>query len=124
MNYCSVCEAVLPAGAKFCGECGRVVQGRSCSACGARSDGEKFCTECGTPVAVVGSRQASPRSGEPVAERRVTSVLFGDLVGFTPLSEGKDPEEVRELLSAYFAQCRVIVGRYGGDGGVGGARRP
>ena len=49
-----------------------------------------------------------------MAERRVTSVLFGDLVGFTPLSESKDAEEVRELLSAYFAQCRVIVGRYGG----------
>jgi class 3 adenylate cyclase/tetratricopeptide (TPR) repeat protein len=49
-----------------------------------------------------------------VAERRVTSVLFGDLVGFTPLSETKDPEEIRELLSAYFAQCRVIVSRYGG----------
>jgi class 3 adenylate cyclase len=49
-----------------------------------------------------------------VAERRVTSVLFGDLVGFTPLSESKDSEEVRELLSAYFVQCRVIVGRYGG----------
>ncbi len=44
----------------------------------------------------------------------MTSVLFGDLVGFTPLSESKDSEEVRELLSAYFAQCRVIVGRYGG----------
>src|SRR6185436_8736356 len=55
-----------------------------------------------------------PLPGEPVAERRVTSVLFGDLVGFTPLSESKDSEEVRELLSAYFVQCRVIVGRYGG----------
>ena len=41
-------------------------------------------------------------------------MLFGDLVGFTPLSESKDAEEVRELLSAYFAQCRVIVRRYGG----------
>ena len=49
-----------------------------------------------------------------MAERRVTSVLFGDLVGFTPLSESKDAEEVRELLSAYFAQCRVIISRYGG----------
>jgi class 3 adenylate cyclase len=50
----------------------------------------------------------------PLAERRVTSVLFGDLVGFTPLSESKDSEEVRELLSTYFAQCRVVIGRYGG----------
>ena len=52
--------------------------------------------------------------GRPVAERRVTSVLFGDLVGFTPLSESRDPEEVRELLSAYFDKCRTVIGRYGG----------
>ena len=49
-----------------------------------------------------------------VAERKVTSVLFGDLVGFTTLSETRDKEDVRELLSAYFAQCRQIVARYGG----------
>ena len=41
-------------------------------------------------------------------------MLFGDLVGFTPLSESRDAEEVRELLSTYFAQCRVVIGRYGG----------
>ena len=72
--------------------------------------------ECGNPLdpADPRRRSAASESGEPVAERRVTSVLFGDLVGFTPLSESKDAEEVRELLSAYFAQCRVIVGRYGG----------
>lgn len=49
-----------------------------------------------------------------MAERRVTSVLFGDLVGFTPLSESRDAEEVRELLSAYFNDCRTVVSRYGG----------
>ena len=35
-------------------------------------------------------------------------------MGFTTLSESRDAEDVRELLSEYFAQCRVIVGRYGG----------
>jgi class 3 adenylate cyclase/tetratricopeptide (TPR) repeat protein len=50
----------------------------------------------------------------PVAERRVCSVLFCDLVGFTPLSEVRDPEEVRELLSGYFEVARTVVGRYGG----------
>lgn len=49
-----------------------------------------------------------------VAERRITSVLFGDLVGFTPLSEHRDPEETRELLSRYFAECRTVMSRYGG----------
>ena len=42
------------------------------------------------------------------------SVLFCDLVGFTPLSESRDPELVRELLSGYFAVARTVVGRYGG----------
>jgi class 3 adenylate cyclase/tetratricopeptide (TPR) repeat protein len=49
-----------------------------------------------------------------VAERRVCSVLFCDLVGFTPLSESRDPEAVRELLSQYFAASRTIIERYGG----------
>ncbi len=42
------------------------------------------------------------------------SVLFCDVVGFTPLSESRDPESVRELLSAYFERARTVVGRYGG----------
>jgi class 3 adenylate cyclase/tetratricopeptide (TPR) repeat protein len=49
-----------------------------------------------------------------VAERRVCSVLFCDVVGFTPLSESRDPESVRELLSRYFERARTVVGRYGG----------
>jgi len=44
----------------------------------------------------------------------VCSVLFCDLVGFTPLSEARDPEAVRELLSRYFEVARTVVGRYGG----------
>jgi tetratricopeptide (TPR) repeat protein len=53
-------------------------------------------------------------AGEPVAERRVCSVLFCDVVGFTPLSESRDPEAVRELLTRYFAVARTVIGRYGG----------
>ena len=44
----------------------------------------------------------------------MTSVLFGDLVGFTTLSEHRDQEETRELLTTYFDECRRIIGRYGG----------
>jgi class 3 adenylate cyclase/tetratricopeptide (TPR) repeat protein len=51
---------------------------------------------------------------EPVAERRVCSVLFCDVVGFTPMSEARDPEAVRELLSRYFETARTVIGRYGG----------
>jgi class 3 adenylate cyclase/predicted ATPase len=49
-----------------------------------------------------------------VAERRVCSVLFCDVVGFTPLSEARDPEAVRELLSGYFSVARTVISRYGG----------
>jgi class 3 adenylate cyclase/predicted ATPase len=63
-----------------------------------------------TAVASPGAAAA----GVPVAERRVCSVLFCDVVGFTPLSESRDPEAVRELLSEYFAVARTVIGRYGG----------
>jgi class 3 adenylate cyclase/tetratricopeptide (TPR) repeat protein len=49
-----------------------------------------------------------------VSERRLVSVLFADLVGFTPLSEHRDPEEVRELLAQYFDRCSALIERYGG----------
>jgi len=57
---------------------------------------------------------AAEPTREAVAERRVCSVLFCDVVGFTPLSESRDPEAVRELLTRYFAVARTVIGRYGG----------
>ena len=42
------------------------------------------------------------------------SVLFADLVGFTALSDDRDPEAVREFLDGYFALARERIGRYGG----------
>jgi class 3 adenylate cyclase len=47
-------------------------------------------------------------------ERRIVTVLFADLVGFTPLSESLDPEDVRTIQQAYFAGVRETVGRHGG----------
>ena len=44
----------------------------------------------------------------------MVSVLFVDLVAFTTLSETRDAEDMRELLSRYFDTARTIVGRYGG----------
>ena len=50
----------------------------------------------------------------PLAERRLVSVLFADLVGFTTLSEHRDPEETRDLLSHYFDGAREVIDRYSG----------
>ncbi|MBV9487574.1 MAG: AAA family ATPase, partial [Frankiaceae bacterium] len=114
---CTSCQTVSPDGAKFCLECGTPFA-RCCPQCGTAGAG-KFCGECGTPLAGGAAatgipRQSTPSSREPVSERRTTTVLFGDLVSFTTLSEARDPEEVRELLSAYFAVARKVVERYGG----------
>ncbi|HTL23731.1 MAG TPA: adenylate/guanylate cyclase domain-containing protein [Mycobacteriales bacterium] len=108
---CPHCAAEVQDGTRFCRHCGTAVPVAACPSCGAADEGGAFCGQCGAALSAQGTH-ASPVA--PVAERRVTSVLFGDLVGFTPLSESRDAEEVRELLSAYFAQCRVVIGRYGG----------
>ena len=50
----------------------------------------------------------------PSRRAPLCSVLFCDLVGFTALSETRDPEEVRELLSRYFDTARTVIDRYGG----------
>ena len=57
---------------------------------------------------------AQPQTPDAVAERRLVTVLFADLVGFTAFSEGRDAEEVRELQDRYFETVREIIGRYGG----------
>jgi len=63
---------------------------------------------------MAGVAPAAPVHEAPAAERRLVSVLFADLVGFTTLSESRDSEEVRELLSRYFDTCSRLIGLYGG----------
>ena len=112
MAICAACGAGNGEGVKFCGECGASLAPR-CSACGTANDaGRKFCGECGAALGAAPPPVAA--SAPPLAERRLVSVLFADLVGFTPLSESRDPEEVRELLSRYFDSCRRLVELYGG----------
>jgi class 3 adenylate cyclase len=112
---CPSCGAENQDGKKFCTECGTPLA-RACSACGAAVEGsEKFCGECGTALqAAPAAAQAQVEAPAPAAERRLVSVLFADLVGFTPLSESRDAEEVRELLSRYFESCRRLIALYGG----------
>src|SRR5207247_6220013 len=73
-----------------------------------------FCGECGGALGEAPAAAPVRTSPPPSAERRLVSVLFADLVGFTSLSEHRDAEEVRELLSQYFDTCRRLISRYGG----------
>lgn len=117
VQRCSTCRHENPDAAKYCLECGAGLS-RACPSCGRPLvPGAKFCMECGTSI---GDPTTAPAptggttGGRLVSERRTTTVLFGDLVSFTTLSESRDPEEVRELLSEYFTVARTVVGRYGG----------
>jgi class 3 adenylate cyclase/tetratricopeptide (TPR) repeat protein len=86
-----------------------------CRACGsANAPASRFCGECGASIDEPGGPAAMPAPEPPASERRLVSVLFADLVGFTTLSESRDSEEVRELLTRYFETSRRIVDRYGG----------
>ncbi len=117
MATCSSCGAENPSEQKFCGECGNPLTA-VCPSCGTQNPPrQKFCGECGTPLAAeppTTATAAAPPPESTAAERRLVSVLFADLVGFTTLSESRDSEETRELLSRYFDTCRRLISLYGG----------
>jgi len=111
---CPNCATANEPGRKFCKECGTSLAG-GCPNCGANnSQDSKFCGNCGFALAGGEPRDGDSALHTPTAERRLVSVLFADLVGFTTLSEDRDPEETRELLTRYFAVAREVITRHGG----------
>ncbi|HEY2940059.1 MAG TPA: adenylate/guanylate cyclase domain-containing protein [Gaiellaceae bacterium] len=79
-----------------------------CSSCGKENpEGAKFCNECAAPLA-----ELAPRA--TLEERKIVSVLFCDLVGFTADSEQQDPEDVRARIRPYHARLRQEIERYDG----------
>ena len=78
-----------------------------CSHCGRENeDDARFCSSCGSALA---HTAAAARE-----ERKVVSILFADLVGFTSQAEQLDPEDVRATLSPYYARLRAELERHGG----------
>src|SRR5665213_1125821 len=75
----------------------------TCSSCGSEvPDEARFCPSCGHPVSLRGD------------ERRIVTVLFADLAGFTGLSEAMDPESVKNLVDRCFAALAGDVTSHGG----------
>ena len=79
------------------------VTGVTCGSCGAQAaEGAAFCATCGQPLV---------RRGD---ERRVVTVLFADLVGFTTMSETTDPEAVKNLVDRCFHRLAADIADFGG----------
>jgi class 3 adenylate cyclase/tetratricopeptide (TPR) repeat protein len=77
-----------------------------CPACGEENpERARFCLACGQPLAVAASA---------AEERKVVSVLFVDLVGFTDRSDRADPEDVRATLRPYHERVKADIERFGG----------
>jgi class 3 adenylate cyclase/tetratricopeptide (TPR) repeat protein len=77
----------------------------ACSQCGAENvSGARFCSSCGARIA----------AAQAAEERKLVSVLFVDLVGFTTRSDGADPEDVRDLLRLYHGEVKERIEEYGG----------
>src|ERR1700722_18141225 len=120
---CWSCHGETPDDKPFCANCGAAIV-RDCATCGAQLiAGKPFCASCGSPASSVPMSVGAPSPSVPrpvddslatIAERRLCSVLFVDLVGFTPFAEQRDPESVRELLSQYFERAQRIIESYGG----------
>jgi len=135
ITTCAAYGAENPVGKRFCGDCGAALP-VACPHCGAENPtGKRFCGECGSPLleasstSVPRTQPSIPVATAPIVdtitsapnervgvqeERRLVTALFCDLVGFTPLSEQLDPEEVRDIQTKYFSAMSEQIERYGG----------
>ena len=78
----------------------------TCSSCGQENpDVARFCLACGAPISA---------AAEPRKERRIVSVIFVDLVGFTGTAEKLDPEDVQAVLEPYRDAVRAEIQSFGG----------
>jgi predicted ATPase/class 3 adenylate cyclase len=105
---CPQCGRAIADHDRFCGGCGASLAD-ACRGCGQPlAAGVAFCTSCGAP------RTEATQAGVATEDRRRVSVLFIDLVGFTPYAERADPEVVRRLQHSFYAIARRVVAQHGG----------
>jgi predicted ATPase/class 3 adenylate cyclase len=76
-----------------------------CQNCGFNNPkGMKFCGNCGKPLI----------EQEKKGERKIISILYVDIAGFTMISETMDPEKVQEMLNTIFENISYSITKFGG----------
>ncbi len=129
---CPSCQHENREGANFCDECGGKLE-VVCPQCSRVNRPEaKFCDGCGhdlrkpkeaTPIDYQQPRSYTPKflvdkiltSRSAIeGERKLVTVLFADVAGFTPMSEKLDPEDVHEIMDGCFRILMDEIHRYEG----------
>jgi class 3 adenylate cyclase/tetratricopeptide (TPR) repeat protein len=106
---CGSCGASIEPGQRFCPSCGTPVAAPACTNCGGElAPGARFCASCGAAVGEL------PPTAAPDRERKVATLLFADLVGYTSLNEGHDPEIIEAVVGRAFDRLSAEVARYEG----------
>jgi len=117
---CPNCQFENPDSMKFCGECGCEIKS-VCLRCNSTNPPNfKFCGECGhqlkdkevaPPVDFSRPQSYTPKHladkilttrSAVEGERKLVTVLFADVAGFTQLSEKLDPEQIHEIMDGCF----------------------
>jgi class 3 adenylate cyclase/tetratricopeptide (TPR) repeat protein len=79
----------------------------ACARCGrANPDEANFCSRCGAPIP--GDAPA------PAAARKIVTVVFADVTGFTALGERLDAESLQQLVGRWFTEAQRVIDRHGG----------
>jgi class 3 adenylate cyclase len=108
---CPSCGTPNPPEQRFCGSCGTSLQ-RPCPVCGTPNPlGYAFCGTCGSALEPPEPTRPAEDARE---ERRLATVLFADLSGFTALSEKLDPEDVKALAHELAERMGQEVRTFGG----------
>src|SRR5499426_4526379 len=143
---CPSCRTDNPPANRFCDQCGTPLEAR-CPRCNAEvRAGARFCGACGHSLAAPQPAAAPGPATQPTrtiaaytpkhladkvlkarsaieGERRQVTVLFADIAGFTTLAEGRDPEDIHqvidrcfELITAEVHRFEGTINQYTGDG--------
>ena len=110
--HCTACDSPVALDSAFCAVCGASV-GPQCPRCARQCrTGERFCGLCGADLGV--NADAEHGQERRRAERKLVSIVFIDMVGFTSLGHQFDPETVREAMTSFFRALASTVRAHGG----------
>ena len=104
---CTQCQTENPSRFRYCGACGQRLGATVCGVCNFSTPLPfSFCGDCGSALDLL--------AGTTSEERKLATVLFADVVGFTSLADGSDPEDMARIIDASFRQLSDIVVAHGG----------